>query len=136
MFADIILIIHFLIVGFNIGGLVIVWIGTLLRWTWIRNFWFRIIHLAAMSIVAIEAIFGITCPLTDWEHQMRVQNVGGFEGSFMQYWIHKIIFYSAPEYIFTIIYISFTIIVIATFLFIPPRWPRKKDFIDLYQYKK
>lgn len=125
MLADIILIIHFLIVGFNVGGLFIVWIGAIFRWRWVRNFRFRIIHLASMGFVALEAICGVTCPLTDWEHQLRLQGGGGYEGSFMQYWIHKIMFYSAPEYVFTIIYVSFTLIVIATLIFIPPRWPWK-----------
>lgn len=125
MLADIILIIHFLIVGFNVGGLFIVWIGAIFRWKWIRHFWFRVAHLTAIGIVALEAVFGVACPLTEWEHRLRMQDGGGYEGSFMQYWIHKIMFYSAPEYLFTIVYVSFTLIVIATLIFIPPRWPWK-----------
>ncbi len=123
MLADIILVLHFLYVGFVIGGLLAVWIGAWLRWSWIRNFWFRILHLCAIAFVALESVFGVVCPLTKWENQLRYTKDGVYETSFMQYWIHKILFYQAPEYIFTVIYIVFTLAVAGSLIFVRPRKP-------------
>ncbi|MBX7151865.1 DUF2784 domain-containing protein [bacterium] len=123
MLADIILIIHFLFVGFVVTGLLLIFIGAGCRWKWIRNFWFRILHLSAIGLVAGESLFGIVCPLTAWENQLRSANGGAYQTSFIQHWVHKIIFYNAPEYVFTIIYVLFTLIVIATLIWIRPGRP-------------
>jgi len=122
--ADAILILHFIFVSFVIGGLLAIWVGAFFRWSWIRNFWFRVVHLAAIAFVAGEAIFGMICPLTEWESDLREAG-GRYQGSFMQHWIHKILFYQAPEFVFTTIYVAFTLIVIATMVFIRPRNPFK-----------
>jgi len=37
LLADIILIIHLLFVLFVVGGLLFIWLGTLLGWRWIHN---------------------------------------------------------------------------------------------------
>lgn len=124
MLADIILIIHFLFVGFILSGFILIWIGALFKWRWIRNWRFRIIHLCAMAFVAMESVFGITCPLTNWEHQLRMTSGNGYGGSFMQHWIHKILFYSAPEWVFTVIYVFLTTGIIVSWFIIKPQ--RKK----------
>ncbi|NUM79804.1 DUF2784 domain-containing protein [bacterium] len=123
MLADIILIIHFLFVGFVIAGLLLIFFGAWRRWRWIRNFWFRILHLCAIGLVAGESLLGIVCPLTTWENQLRSKNGGAYQTSFIQHWVHKIIFYDAPEYLFTIIYVIFTLVVIATLVWIRPNRP-------------
>jgi hypothetical protein len=43
--ADLIVSIHFVIVIFNVGGLLVIILGGILRWRFVRNFWFRAIHL-------------------------------------------------------------------------------------------
>lgn len=123
MLADIILIVHFLYVSFVIGGLLAVWIGVFFHWQWIRNFWFRILHLIAIVFVALESVFGVVCPLTKWENELRSSSGGGYETSFMQHWIHKILFYHAPEYVFTIIYILFALLVLGSLIVVKPRRP-------------
>lgn len=122
MLADIILIIHFLYVSFVIGGLLAVWTGVFFHWEWIRNFWFRILHLIAIVFVALESVFGVVCPLTKWENALRSTSEG-YETSFMQHWIHKILFYQAPEYVFTIIYVLFAVLVLGSLIVIKPRRP-------------
>jgi hypothetical protein len=49
LLADIVLIVHFAFVAFVVGGLALVWIGAVLGWAWVRNFWFRAAHLAAIA---------------------------------------------------------------------------------------
>ena len=71
MMADVLLVVHFLIVAFIVGGLLLVWIGAALGWRWVRNPWFRYLHLGAIAFVAAEALFGVMCPLTVWEDTLR-----------------------------------------------------------------
>lgn len=123
MLADTILVLHFLYVSFVIGGLLAVWIGAGLRWAWIRNFWFRILHLCAIAFVTLESVFGVVCPLTKWENELRYAKGGAYETSFIQHWVHKILFYQAPESVFTILYIIFTVAVAGSLIFIKPRKP-------------
>ena len=65
--ADLILIAHGAVVLFIVAGLPAIWIGASCGWRWVRNFWFRVAHLAAIVFVAAEALLGIACPLTVWE---------------------------------------------------------------------
>ncbi len=120
MLADLILLIHFIYVGFVIAGFLFVWVGAYFQWAWIRNFRFRVLHLAATALVALESVFGILCPLTVWENLLRTSS-GGYQTGFMQHWIHKILFYDAPEYVFTAGYVVFTCLVAASWYFIRPR---------------
>ena len=123
MLADIIVTIHFLYVSFIIGGLLSVWVGAFFKWQWIRNFWFRILHLAAIGFVAAESVFGIICPLTEWENNLRRSTGGTYHESFIQHWVHKLLFYQAPEIVFTVSYILFTLLVMASLVWIRPRRP-------------
>src|SRR5258706_1736093 len=95
LLADFILVIHFLFVLFVVGGLATIWIGAAAGWRWVRNFWFRIVHLAAISLVAAEALFGVVCPLTAWEDALRGRNP---EASFIARWIHRVLFYEFPDW--------------------------------------
>ncbi len=71
LLADVILVVHFTFVAFVVLGLLAVWTGRFLRWSWVRNFWFRLAHLLAIGIVAAESLGGIVCPLTTWEARLR-----------------------------------------------------------------
>lgn len=118
LLADVILIVHFAFVSFVVGGLALVWIGAAAGWAWVRNFWFRAAHLAAIVFVAGEALLGIWCPLTVWEDALRgVQE----DKSFVARWIHRIMFYDFPGWVFTTAYVLFALVVIATLVWLPPR---------------
>ncbi len=126
--ADIVVFLHAAYVTFVVLGLVASLIGACLRWQWIRNFWFRVIHLSMIGIVVFEALMGITCPLTTLEHQLRV--AAGQEansGSFVGRWVHELLFFDAPPWVFTTVYCVFGAIVLATFILAPPRWKRAES---------
>ncbi|MBI4192252.1 MAG: DUF2784 domain-containing protein [Betaproteobacteria bacterium] len=116
--ADLILIVHFAFVLFVVGGLPAIWIGAAAGWRWVRNFWFRIAHLAAICFVAAEALIGTVCPLTEWEDALRGR---GTDTSFIARWLHRILFYSFPEWVFTAAYVLFALVVALTFWLAPPR---------------
>jgi len=118
LLADVILIVHFLFVAFVVGGLALIWIGAAAGWQWVRNFWFRVAHLAAIAFVAGEALVGVWCPLTVWEDALR--GVRG-EKSFVARWIHRLMFYDFPGWVFTTAYVSFALVVIVMLVWLPPR---------------
>jgi hypothetical protein len=124
--ADVLVVIHAVWVGIVVFGLVAILAGAVLRWRWIRNFWFRVIHLGMIGLVVFEAVFGIPCPLTEWEDRLRKaagQTV--HEGTFIGRCVHNLIFYDFPPWVFTIVYCIFGGIVLGTMLLIPPRWPSR-----------
>ena len=121
--ADAILLIHFVFVLFIVGGLALTWLGAWRGWHWVRGLAFRLAHLAAIVFVACEALIGMACPLTLWEDVLRcVAN----EKSFIARWVHQLMFYSAPEWVFTALYVGFALIVAATFWFVPPQRATRK----------
>ena len=116
--ADAILVVHFLIVLFIVGGLLAVWVGAAFGWRWVRNRWFRYLHLAAIAFVAAEALLGVMCPLTVWEDALRG---GGEAGSFVGRWVRHFLYYDAPEWVFTVAYVGWTAATLATLRLVPPR---------------
>ena len=118
LLADLILVIHFLFVLFVVGGLALIWIGAAAGWRWVRDIRFRIAHLAAIGFVAAEALLGMVCPLTEWEDALRGAPT---EAGFVARWIHRLLFYSFPEWVFTTAYMLFALAVALTFWLVPPR---------------
>jgi hypothetical protein len=126
LLADLIVAFHATYVGFVVFGLVAILIGIALHWSWVRNFWFRALHLTAIGIVVAEALVGMTCPLTDWENRLRLSaGQSSYAGDFVGYWAHRLIFYRAEPWVFTMIYAAFGLGVLTAFVLAPPRWPRR-----------
>lgn len=118
MLADFLVVVHFGIVLFIVGGLLLVWGGAALDWEWVRNPWFRYLHLAAIAYVAAEAVLGIACPLTIWEDLLR----GGLRPeSFIARWVHRLLYYRAPEWVFSAAYVAWTLATLLTLWLVPPR---------------
>ncbi len=123
LLADIIVAFHFCYVAFTIGGELLILLGGLLRWGWVRNLPFRIVHLCSVVLVAVEASAGATCPLTAWEYQLRVLAGQSVEAqlSFIARLVRSIIFYDLPGWVFLVTYIAFAALVGLTLLFVRPR---------------
>ena len=128
LLADLTVIFHFLYVVFAVGGQVTILVGWVFRWQFIRQPAFRILHLVSVGFVALEAVIGMVCPLTDWEYNFR--NLAGQcidrDLSFIARLIRMIIFYDFPPWVFTFMHISFGILVILTFIFIPPEFHKRE----------
>jgi hypothetical protein len=120
--ADALLVLHFAIVVFIVGGLVLTWIGGALGWRWVRNPWFRWTHLGAIAFVALEAIIGMTCPLTVWEDALRGAGSGE---SFVGRWVRYFLYYRASEWVFTALYVAWTAATLVTLWLVPPRARRR-----------
>lgn len=121
-FADATVTLHASFVFFVVAGQLLILLGWLRKWRWIRNLVFRVIHLSAILLVILEAWLGVSCPLTVWENRLReLAGQAGYELSFIGYWLNRILFYSAPEWVFTSIYSGFGLLVVLTFIAYPPR---------------
>lgn len=95
-----------------------VWLGAALDWRWVRNPWFRYAHLAAIAFVAAEAVLGYACPLTVWEDLLR----GGVRPeSFIGRWVYRLLYYRAPEWLFTALYVLWGFATLLTLRLVPPR---------------
>lgn len=115
--ADIVLVVHFAFALFVVGGLVAVWIGAAAGWRWVRNFRFRVAHLAAILFVSGESITGVVCPLTDWEAALRGARA---EKNFVAQWVHRVLYYDWPDWVFTALYLGFALLVAATWIAVRP----------------
>ncbi|MBS0265183.1 MAG: DUF2784 domain-containing protein, partial [Planctomycetes bacterium] len=92
------------------------------HWEWIRHPGFRWGHLTAITIVVIESVLGIPCPLTVWESELRLKaGEVAYRGDFVGYWTHRCMFYDFPPGVFTSVYVAFGLLVVASFWGAPPR---------------
>ena len=126
--ADAILVLHFAFVIFVVAGLLLVWAGYFAGWRFVRNPWFRTAHLLAMGVVVAESVFGVICPLTTWEADLRAKAGEGsrYGGSFIQHWVHRVMFFEIPERTFTIIYVIFFALIVLSFIVVRPRPFRRR----------
>jgi hypothetical protein len=123
--GDLVLAVHAAFVGFVVFGLLLIWMGRLCHWAFVRNFWFRLAHLAAIGVVAAEAVAGFVCPLTTWEDRLRLLAGGEqrYQESFVQHWLHRIMFFDLSESVFTIAYLVFLLLVALSLWLVPPSLP-------------
>jgi hypothetical protein len=124
MLANIVAGAHLLIILFILLGVPLVYLGAELHWTWVRSWRWRMLHLGAIVFVAAESLLGITCPLTMWEDTLRGQRTAA---GFIERWIDKLIFYDAPTWVFTVAYVTFAALVLATWILVPPTRRRRGD---------
>ena len=118
LLADFILVVHFVFVLFVVGSLPLIWIGAVAGWRWIRNFRYRVAHLAAILFVSAETAAGIWCPLTLWEDALRGT---AQDKSFIARLVHSVLFYDLPVWVFTATYFAFAALVALTWWRIPPQ---------------
>ena len=131
LLADIMLTMHVAVVGFVVGGLVLILIGNLSNWQWVNAFWFRLMHLIAIAIVVAEVWLGATCPLTSAEMWLRMKaHSTTYSGSFIEHWLQRALYYEAPSWVFAVGYSLFGLLVLATWWYFPPTSKRRRDATD------
>ena len=124
LLADTVLVVHALFITFVTGGLLLTVVGLLRGWRWVRNFWFRLVHLVAVIGVVVQTWLGVDCPLTTLEHSERIRaGQAGYPDGFIATWLRRAIFYDADPQVFTVAYTLFGVLVIATWIWGRPRRP-------------
>lgn len=120
--ADLVLALHVAFILFVVGGQVLILAGWARGWDWPRHRWFRLAHLLAIVLVMLQAWAGAVCPLTTLENVFRdAAGIATYENGFIRHWVRELVFYSAPAWVFTLIYTVFAVIVALTWLVYPPR---------------
>ena len=120
--ADLLLLAHVLFVAFVVFGLVLIFVGKPMDWSWVRNAWFRLSHVVAIGVVTVQAWFGVICPLTTWEMALR-RKAGDatYSGEFIAHWLEEILYYRAPPWVFILCYTIFAALVVASWFWVRPR---------------
>ena len=119
LLADLILIIHFLVVIFIVSLFALIPYGYYRKWTWVSKKKIRYTHLFLMTFVTIESFVGIICPLTILENDLRGTITNQ---TFISKYLSKIIFFNFPSSVFLALY--FTGFLVAVYLSF--KYPPKK----------
>jgi len=121
LLADAVLVLHLAVVVFIVGGLGLIVAGNLRDWRWVNRLTFRLAHLAAIGVVIAEAWFGAICPLTTLEMWLRAEaRSPTYAGSFIEHWLQRLLYYTAPAWAFVVAYSVFGLVVAATWWYFPP----------------
>jgi hypothetical protein len=120
--ADAVLLFHFGVVLFVLLGLPAILIGNQLHWAWVNRLGWRLVHLVAIAVVALQAWLGQYCGLTILESSLR-ESAGqsAYDGSFVQHWVQRLIYYEAPMWVFIVAYTIFLALVAWAWWRYPPR---------------
>jgi hypothetical protein len=88
----------------------------------VRDLRFRVAHLVAIGVVVAQAWLGVLCPLTTLENALRRRaGQAEYAESFIGHWLHRLIFYEAEPWIFTVVYTAFAALVVLTWALGAPR---------------
>jgi hypothetical protein len=121
MLADTILVVHFLFIAFVLGGQGCILVGAFRRWAWIRRRGFRVSQLVAIAVVVVQSWVGMVCPLTLWESTCRrTSGETTYTGTFVSYWVSKLVYFDVPQRVFTTAYTLFGLIVLASWFIVKP----------------
>ena len=120
--ADAILFLHVLVIAFNIFGLVAIPLGAWRGWSFVRVFWWRMLHLAILAVVALQALLDQACFLTLWQSSLlRAAGEPALEEPLIRRWVSSVIFWPLPLWVFAVFYVAIWVYVLALWRFVPPR---------------
>lgn len=129
MVADLILVVHATIVAFVVIGQVLIMLGGMRGWRWVRRLWLRLTHLGLIVFVTVQGWLGALCPLTVWENRLRLAaGEAGRGESFIQHWVGEVIYHDLPLWLFSLAYTLFAALVVFTWWWLPP--VRRRDRIS------
>jgi hypothetical protein len=119
--GDAVLVVHFGVVLFVIGGLLVIPTGNAFGWPWVNAWTFRIAHVTAIAVVAVQAWLGQVCPLTTLEMHLRERaGKATYAGSFVEHWLAPLLFHDLPAWVFVLVYTAFGSLVAAAWIRFPP----------------
>jgi hypothetical protein len=118
--AAVILALHFLVVAFNIFGMIAVPLGARRGWRFVRVAWWRILHLALMAMVAVQALFGRACILTIWQTALENGGDPAAAQPMIQRWMEAVLFWDLPPWLFAAAYTVLFVYCLALWVVVPP----------------
>ena len=113
---------HMAVIAFNIGGLVVIPLGAWRGWRFVRILWWRALHLGALGLVALQAVLGRACFLTDWEADLLAE--AGRPAStapLIQRWVASLVYWDLPIWLFAVLYVAVGLFTLLLWWWVPPR---------------
>ena len=118
LLGQLVLAVHLAVIAFNVFGLVAIPLGAALKWDWVRVFWWRALHVASLAAVAMQAVLGRACFLTDWQDALTG---GGARDPLIMRWVNSVVFWPLPPWVFAAAYAVVFAYVIALWWLVPPQ---------------
>ncbi|NBO92153.1 MAG: DUF2784 family protein [Planctomycetia bacterium] len=123
--ADVLAVLH---VGFMAPVVVLqvlIVVGGVWGWKWVRNYRLRMVHLVAISLVVTQAALGHECPVNEFERGLRGGDLANLEGaSAIGRFCNRLIYYRVEDVrIILIPYAVFGVVVIASWYWVRPDAP-------------
>lgn len=115
--GQLVLLVHLAVIAFNVVGLVAIPLGAALRWGWVRIGWLRGLHLASLAVVALQALLGRACFLTDWQDALTG---GGARDPLVARLVNSMIYWPLPLWVFAAAYVAVFAYVVALWWLVPP----------------
>jgi hypothetical protein len=119
MLADAIMLLHLGIVVFNAAMLLLVPIGAR-RWQWVRYRPLRLVHLAMMLFIAVQALMGRYCPLTLVETALRDDAPAR---AFLMRLVETVLYWPLPLEFFAALYLACAVWTLALWVLVRPASP-------------
>ena len=111
---------HLVIIGFNLLGLIAIPLGAWRRWRFVRRPLWRLLHLASLGIVALQAAFGRACFLTIWHENLTAESAAGTP--LIMGWVNDLILWPLPMWVFAAGYGLIFLYVLALTWLVPLDW--------------
>src|SRR5690606_32496722 len=97
-------------------------LGAWRGWRFVRARGWRLLHLASLAVVALQAVLGRACFLTIWQDEAG----GGVERPpLIARTINSLIYWPLPLWVFTAAYMAVFAYVLALWFLVPPRPSRR-----------
>ncbi|MGH7212356.1 MAG: DUF2784 family protein [Acetobacteraceae bacterium] len=127
--AQIVLAVHVVVILFNLFGIIAIPLGGWRGWTFVRGFWWRALHVAALAAVAVQAVAGRACFLTVWQDVLARSTAG--HTPLIVRWVNGVIFWPLPLWVFAALYVVVFVYVLGLLWLVPPAWPRRRRYSRL-----
>lgn len=115
--GHVVLAVHIVVIAFNVAGLVLVPVGAGRGWRFVRLRWLRLLHLGSLAAVALQALLGRACFLTDWQDALTG---GGAADPLIMRWVNSLIYWPLPMWAFTAAYLAVLVYAVALWWWVPP----------------
>jgi len=128
IFADSVIVIHFLFILFMLLGFLLTLYAVLFREKFFDRWVFRSLHLLGIFYVASLSILGKYCPLTILENELRSRYAMSsvYSGSFIVHYLEKLVYPDVNPLVIQIPTVFIAIFTIMVFIIKPPKIKIKK----------
>jgi hypothetical protein len=125
LLAGAVLAVHVGVIAFNVFGLIAVPLGAWCGWSFVRVRWWRALHIASLTVVALQAAFGQACFLTVWQRQLEGEAA---DRALIQSWVEALIFWPLPIWMFALLYAAVLVYALALWFWVRPELHSRMPF--------